>query len=66
VKFKEGGKLSAGEKYEIEVLKLKQRSKEHSDKKFDKTIDRTDKHTAKVLDGLSKEKLMLLKTVLGK
>lgn len=66
--YKAGGStsnLSAGQKYEIEVLKLKQKSQANADKNYQKTLDRTDKHTAKVLDGLSREKLMLLKTILG-
>ena len=63
--FKSGGTLSAGEKYELEVLKLKQKDKDNNNKNYQKTLDRTDKNTSKVLDGLSKEKLMLLKTVLG-
>jgi len=67
-KFKKGGSvdtITPGQKYEIEILKLKQKDKEHGDKNFQTTLDRTDKNTSKVLDGLSKEKLMLLKTVLG-
>jgi hypothetical protein len=62
--YKKGGSVDS--KVEIQNLKNKMKAKEMDAKYADKALDRKQKEVKSILNGLSKESLFLLKTMLGK
>ena len=62
--YKKGGSVDS--KVETQNLKNKMKAKEMDAKYADKALDRKQKEVKSILNGLSKESLFLLKTMLGK